>query len=73
MQNAKVVITLDAQQLQQVERIVLDDDQKMALTFVKNVLKPAVDAALGKGHCKPIFEWRRGQPEKIEPPPVRDK
>ena len=71
MENQNVVISLDVQQLQQVERIVLDDDREKALMFVKNVIKPAVDGVLNKGHCKPIFEWRRGQPEKIEPPPIR--
>jgi hypothetical protein len=70
MERQNVVISLDIQQLQQVERIVLDDDQQAALTFVKNVIKPAVDAALGKGHCRPVFEWRRGQPEKVKPPPI---
>jgi hypothetical protein len=70
MERQNVVISLDFQQLQQVERIVLDDDQQAALTFVKNVIKPAVDAVLNKGHCKPIFEWQRGQPEKIQPPPI---
>jgi len=73
MQNAKVVITLDAQQLQQVESIVLDNDQQAALTFVKNVIKPAVDTLLGKGHCKPVFEWRHSQPEKIQPPPIKNE
>lgn len=72
MERQNVVISLDAEQLQQVERIVLDDDQQAALTFVRNVIKPAVDNVLNKGHCKPIFEWRRGQPEKIEPPPIKN-
>jgi len=73
MERQNVVISLDIQQLQQVERIAMDDDREMALTFVKNVIKPVVDAALGKGHCKPIFEWRRGQPEKIQPPPIKNE
>ena len=70
MERQNVVISLNADQLQQVERIVLDDDQQMALTFVKNVLKPAVDDVLNKGHCKPIFEWRRGEHMKIKPPSI---
>jgi hypothetical protein len=72
MQDEKVVITLDGQQVQELERIALDDDQQMALVFVKNVIKPAVDAVRGKGHCKPIFEWHRGENIKTEPPPIKE-
>lgn len=72
MKSQNVVISLDLQQVQQVERIVLDDDQQMALTFVKNVIKPAVDAFVGKGHCKPIFEWQRAENMKIQPPPIKE-
>ncbi len=72
MERQNVVISLDIQQLQQVERIVLDDDREMALTFVKNVIKPAVHAALGKGHCKPIFEWQRAENIRIQPPPIKE-
>ena len=72
MEKQNFVISLGIQELQQVERIVLDDDQQLALTFVKNVIKPAVDAVLGKGHCKPIFEWHRGENMKIAPPPIKE-
>lgn len=72
MQVEKVVITLDGNQVQELERIALDDDHEMALTFVKNVIKPAVDAVLGKGHCKPIFEWHRGENMKIVPPAIKE-
>jgi len=73
MQSEKVVITLGRKDLQDVQRIVLDRDNKMALEFVEKIIKPQVDAALDKGHCKPIFEWRRGQPEKIQPPPIKQE
>jgi len=69
MQKQKIVITLHAGELQDVERIVADRDGTLAIQFVTNVIKPKVDAARDKGHCKPIFEWHRGQPEKIQPPP----
>jgi hypothetical protein len=72
MERQNVVISLDIQQLQQLERIALDDDRQMALIFVKNVIKPAVDAVRGKGHCKPIFEWDRRENMKIEPPPIKE-
>jgi hypothetical protein len=72
MQDEKVVITLDGKQVQELERIALDDDHQMALIFVKNVIKAAVDAVLCKGHCKPIFEWDRGENMKIEPPPIKE-
>ena len=70
MQRDKVVITLGAEQLQEVERIVVDRDNLGALEFVKKIVKLQVDAALNKGHCKLVFEWRRGQPVKMEPSPV---
>ena len=72
MQDEKGVITLDGKQVQELERIALDDDQQMALTFVKNVIKPAADAVRGKGHCKPIFEWDRGENMTIEPPAIKE-
>jgi len=71
MQRQKIVITLSAEDLQEVERIVADRDGNLAVEFVRKIIKPRVDDALDKGHCKPIFEWRRGQPEKIEPPPTK--
>ena len=70
MHRQKVIITLGAQELQKVERIAVDRDNLRALEFVRKIIKPRVDEPLDKGHCKPIFEWRRGQPVKIEPPPV---
>jgi len=73
MQRQKVIITLGVQEVQKVQRIVLDRDEAMALEFVKKIIKPQVDTALDKGHCKPIFEWRRGQPEKIQPPPIKQE
>jgi hypothetical protein len=72
MERQNVVISFNGQQLQQVERIVLDDDREMALTFVKNVIKPAVDNVLNKGHCKPIFEWQRAENMRIQPPPIKE-
>lgn len=69
----KISITLDAMDLQNIERIVLDGDKYMALAFVQKTIKPRIDAAWGKGHCKPIFEWRRGQQEKIQPPPIKQE
>ncbi|MBN2593099.1 MAG: hypothetical protein JXA81_06305 [Sedimentisphaerales bacterium] len=72
MQRQKIVITLDAKDLQDVERIVADRDGALAVEFVRKVIKPRVDDVLDKGHCKPIFESRRGQPEKIEPPQIKD-
>lgn len=70
MQRQKIVITLRAQDLQDVERIVADGDGALAVQFVTKVVKPQVDMACNKGHCKPIFEWHRGQSEKIQPPPI---
>ena len=72
MQRQKIVITLGAEDLQDVERIIADRDGALAVEFVRKIIKPRVDDALDKGHCKPIFEWHRGQPEKIKPPPMKD-
>jgi len=70
MQRQKIVITLGVEDLQEVERIVADRDGTLAVDFVRKIIKPRVDDALDKGHCKPIFEWRHGQAEKIKPPPI---
>ena len=68
MQEKKVVITLSPTEAQEVERIVLDRDRALALNFVENVVKPQVEAALDKGQCRPLFEWRQGHADKLEPP-----
>ncbi len=72
MQRQKIVITLGVEDLQEIERVVNDRDGNLAVEFVRKVIKPRVDDALDKGHCKPIFEWRHGRAEKIEPPPIKD-
>jgi len=69
----KIIITLDAEDLQTIERIVGDRDSKLAVEFVRKIIKLRVDTTLDKGHCKPIFEWRRGQPEKIQPTPIKQE
>ncbi len=71
MQRRKIVITLGAEDLQDVERIVAHRDGALAVDFVRKVIKPRVDDALDKGHCKPIFEWHRGEHMKIEPPLIK--
>jgi len=72
MRRQKIVITLGAEDLQDVERIVADRDGTLAIEFVTKIIKPRVDSARDRGHCKPIFEWHRGQPEKVEPPQIKN-
>lgn len=48
----KVVITLDAEELQELERILMDRDEKDALQFLREHVEKKVEAAT-KAHCKP--------------------
>ena len=67
----KVVIVLAQREIQRVEQITLDEDAAEALAFVKEIVKPKVDEELGKGHCKPVFEWGGNVPDVVKPPPLR--
>ena len=60
MPEQKVVISLTAVDVQAVERAVLDRDAESALGLLTTVIKPQIDAALLKGHCRPAFEWQAG-------------
>lgn len=66
----KVVIVLGQAEIQRVLQAALDEDGAAALAFVKEVLKPVVDGELGKGRCKPIFEWGGNVPDVVKPPPL---
>jgi hypothetical protein len=50
----KVVITLDAGELQELERILMDRDEKEALRFLRERVEKKVAAAT-RTHCKPAF------------------
>jgi len=65
----KVVICLNQENLQAVERAVLDRDAQAALDFLTRVIKPRIDAELNKPHCRPVFEMTRGTDLRITGPP----
>ena len=50
-----VVITLDAGDLQELERNLLDRDEKDALTFLRECVEKKVREAT-RVHCKPPFD-----------------
>ena len=71
MAEHKVAVVLTEKDIQAVEAAVVDRDAGMALGLLKEVIKPQIDAALTKGHCKPAFEWQAGaEPAALRPPIV---
>ena len=62
------MIALSERDIQAVEQAVIDRDGESALHFLARVIRPKVEAALDKGHCKPIFEWGGSDPGVIQPP-----
>ncbi|MGQ9687773.1 MAG: hypothetical protein ACUVXF_03150 [Desulfobaccales bacterium] len=59
------VITLEPQDMQRLNAILLDEDKDAALDFLAEVIKKKADAA-SKPHCRPVFELERGKtPEFI--------
>ena len=67
MRRANVVVTLQMDDLLEIERVCLDGDAEGALQFVRERVKPQVDAAR-KGGCDPQFGLgrdlsREGKPD----------
>lgn len=73
MPEKKVAITLIESDIQRVEQAVVDRDGEAALELLRKVVKPQIDAALHKGHCKPAFEMERGTDLSAIRPPTKDK
>jgi hypothetical protein len=51
----RIVVILDARDLQELERILIDRDEKGALRFLHERIEKKVEGA-HKGHCKPPFD-----------------
>ena len=67
MKNS-IIMTLSDQELIELQRILLDDDMKAALRFLKNHIEKRVSEVIsGKGHCKPWFELPGGSYTAIMP------
>ena len=73
MAGRKVIITLQEEDIQTVERATLDGDEALALGFLTKVVKPQVDAELNRGHCRPVFEWGNSSIKKPPGPPPSGK
>ena len=52
-----VVVRLEPKEVLELERLTLDEDAHGALRFLAEVLSPRVEEVLGRGHCRPTFEW----------------
>ena len=57
MKRTRAVVTLEMSQILEVEEICLDEDAAGALAFVKERVKPQIDAARKAG-CDPQFGLR---------------
>jgi hypothetical protein len=53
--DQKVVITLDPEDLQELERILMDREEKDALRFLRERFEKKVQKTT-KGHCRPPFD-----------------
>jgi hypothetical protein len=54
-----ITLTLTDEELMELLRIILDEDEKEALRFLQKHFKDKARAVLeGEGHCKPSFEMR---------------
>ena len=52
-----ISLTLTDEEIMELQRILLDEDRKEALRFLKKHLNKKVQEVIsGKGHCKPWFE-----------------
>lgn len=58
----KIVISLNEKEQVELEQIIIDEDEKQALEFLKEVIKKKVDKADVQG-CKPVFEWQDKEPQ----------
>ena len=54
----KVVITLEPEEVIEVQRIVLDETPDEALEFLKSRIHKKVEEVLTRPHCVPIFEMK---------------
>jgi hypothetical protein len=66
MAERTATVTLAEGQIQWLEQAVLDRDAGSALEFLREWLKPRVDAIVNRPRCKPAFELERG--EELRPP-----
>ena len=73
MPEKKVAITLTESDIQRVEQAVVDRDGESALDLLRTVVKPQIDAALYRGHCKPAFEIERGTDLTAIRPPATNQ
>ena len=53
--DQRIVITLDARDLQELERILIDRDEKDALRFLHEIFEKKVQKTT-KAHCRPPFD-----------------
>jgi len=72
MTDRRAVIALKDAEIQRVLRIALDNDAAGALTFVKQVLHPQVEAALKPHGCRPVFELPHPDARPMRPPSGKD-
>jgi len=54
----RIIISLEPEEVIELQRIVLDESPNEALIFLKNKLNKKVEAVLSRPHCVPIFEMK---------------
>ncbi len=58
----KVSISLEPPDIQQLQRIVLDEDATEALKFLRDCIAQKIAVYTEARHCKPTFEWGATEP-----------
>lgn len=64
--QSMTILEFSAEEIQRIMRIVLDDDKKEALSFVKECLEKKIRQKTGP-HCVPVFEasYKPGQKDQF--------
>ena len=63
-----VVVRLEPEEVLELQRVLLDEDEAGALRLLETVLFPKVNERLSRGHCRPTFEWGGRDMARTEPP-----
>lgn len=62
----KVAITLEPSEVQDLQRILLDEDKAAALGYLRDCIGQKVAVYTEARHCKPTFEWGGAEPSLLK-------
>lgn len=62
----KVAISLEPGEVQELQRILLDEDAAAALEYLRDCVAPKVAVYTGAKHCRPVFEFGAAEPSLLK-------